>query len=57
MCSTEVTGFDATAKRITDLGGEVALPKFTVSSVCWQGDFLDTEASTFAIFQPDPNAK
>jgi predicted enzyme related to lactoylglutathione lyase len=57
VCSMEVTDFDATAKRITDLGGEVALPKFAVPGVCWQGYFLDTEANTFGIFQPDPNAK
>jgi uncharacterized protein len=57
VCSMEVTDFDATAKRITDLGGVVALPKFAVPGVCWQGYFLDTEANTFGIFQPDPNAK
>jgi hypothetical protein len=34
----------------------VALAKFAVPGVCWQGDFLDTEGNTFGIFQPDANA-
>jgi predicted enzyme related to lactoylglutathione lyase len=57
VCSMEVSNFDATAKRIADVGGRVALPKFAVPGVCWQGYFLDTEGNTFGIFQPDANAK
>ena len=57
VCSMEVVDFDATAKRITDVGGRIALPKFAVPGVCWQGYFIDTEGNTFGIFQPDPNAK
>lgn len=56
VCSMEVADFDATARRITDSGGRVALPKFAVPGVCWQGYFLDTEGNTFGIFQPDPTA-
>lgn len=56
VCSMEVTNFDATAKRIADAGGSVAMPKFAVLGVCWQGYFLDTEGNTFGIFQPDPKA-
>jgi uncharacterized protein len=57
VCSMEVKDFDATAKRIADAGGIVALPKFAVPGVCWQGYFVDTEGNTFGIFQPDPNAR
>jgi predicted enzyme related to lactoylglutathione lyase len=57
VCSMEVGDFDATAKKITNAGGKVALPKFAVPGVCWQGYFLDTEANTFGIFQPDASAK
>jgi uncharacterized protein len=57
VCSMEVADFDRTAKTITDLGGRVALPKFAVPGVCWQGYFLDTESNTFGIFQADPHAK
>lgn len=57
VCSFKVTDFDATAQKILDLGGIVALPKFAVPGVCWQGYFLDKDHNTFGIFQPDPNAK
>ena len=57
VCSMEVSDFDATAKRIADGGGRVALPKFAVPGVCWQGYFLDTDGNTFGIFQPDASAR
>jgi uncharacterized protein len=57
VCSMEVADFDATAAKITQLGGIVALPKFAVPGVCWQGYFVDTEGNTFGIFQPDPAAR
>jgi predicted enzyme related to lactoylglutathione lyase len=57
VCSMEVADFDAMAKRITDAGGRLALPKFAVPGVCWQGYFIDTDGNTFGIFQPDPAAK
>jgi predicted enzyme related to lactoylglutathione lyase len=57
VCSIEVPDFDAIAKTITDHGGIIALPKFAVPGVCWQGYFLDTERNTFGIFQPDPKAR
>jgi uncharacterized protein len=57
VCSIEVKDFDQTARKIADLGGSVALPKFAVPGVCWQGYFLDGESNVFGIFQPDPNAK
>ena len=57
VCSMEVPDFDTTQKSITDAGGVVALPKFAVPGVCWQGYFVDPEGNTFGIFQPDPTAK
>lgn len=57
VCSIEVSHFDRTAEIITDHGGSVALPKFPVPGVCWQGYFLDTENNVFGIFQADPNAR
>ncbi len=57
VCSMEVSNFDETSSKIISLGGKVALPKFAVPGVCWQGYFLDTENNTFGLFQPDPNAK
>ena len=50
VCSMEVANFDAIATRILSAGGQVALPKFAVPGVCWQGYFIDTESNTFGIF-------
>ncbi len=56
VCSVEVDDFDKTATAIADNGGQVALPKFAVPGLCWQGYFIDTEGNTFGIFQPDESA-
>ena len=57
VCSMEVVNFDATAAQILSAGGQIAMPKFAIPGVCWQGYFLDAEGNTFGIFQPDPAAK
>ena len=56
VCSVEVADFDATAKVILAAGGIVAMDKFAVPGVCWQGYFQDTEGNTLGIFQPDESA-
>ena len=48
--------FDAVASRILDAGGAVALPKYALPGLAWQGYFLDTEGNTFGVHSPDPNA-
>ena len=35
----------------------VAMPKFALAGMAWQGYFLDTEGNTFGVHQPDENAK
>jgi predicted enzyme related to lactoylglutathione lyase len=57
VCSMQVADFDATAKAILKAGGQVALAKFAVPGTCWQGYFIDPDANTFGIFQPDESAK
>ena len=57
LCSMETKDFDGAAKKVLNGGGRVALPKFAVPGVCWQGYFLDTEGNTFGLFEPDRNAK
>ena len=57
VCSFEVAEFDAAAAKITNANGKVALPKFAVPGVCYQGYFLDPEGNVFGIFEPAPNAK
>jgi len=57
VCSMEVKDFDATSAAILKNGGQVAMPKFAVPGVCWQGYFIDPAGNTFGLFQPDPNAR
>jgi predicted enzyme related to lactoylglutathione lyase len=40
-----VSDFDQVAGKITQLGGKVALYKFAVPGVCWQGYSLDPEGN------------
>lgn len=55
-CSVEVADFDATAGKITGLGGIVAMAKFPIPGKCWQGYFIDSEGNVFGIFQVDEKA-
>jgi len=57
VCSMEVASFDDMAAKVASHGGQVAMPKFAVAGICWQGYFIDPEGNTFGIFQPDPQAK
>ncbi len=57
VCTIVVEDFDATAEKIIAAGGRVAMPKFALAGMAWQGYFLDTEGNTFGIHQPDTNAK
>ncbi len=57
VCTVQVDNFDETAVKITAAGGIVAMPKFALPGMAWQGYFLDTEGNTFGVHQTDPNAK
>ncbi len=57
VCTMDVANFDETAKKIEAAGGVVAMPKFALAGMAWQGYFLDTEGNTFGIHQIDKNAK
>lgn len=57
VCSIEVDDFDAVAEKIEALGGQVAMPKFAIPEVCWQGYFVDTEGNTFGLFEVDEEAR
>ena len=49
--------YDATAQRIVEAGGSVALAKQALPGMAWQGYFLDTENNVFGLHQPDENAR
>lgn len=57
VCTVQVENFDEIAKKIEAAGGKVAMPKFALPGMAWQGYFLDTEGNTFGLHQADPNAK
>ncbi|MGN7212784.1 VOC family protein [Brachybacterium paraconglomeratum] len=52
-----VADFDEVAEKITAAGGTVALPKYALPGMAWQGYFHDTENNVFGVHQPDPEAK
>lgn len=57
MCTALVQNFDATAKKIAAAGGKVAMPKFVLPGMAWQGYFIDTEGNAFGVHQADQNAR
>jgi uncharacterized protein len=57
VCSIEVDDFDVTAEKILNWGGQIALPKFAIPGLCWQGYFIDPDGNTFGVFQPDARAQ
>ena len=57
VCTVQVENFDETAKKIKKAGGIVAMPKFAIPKMAWQGYFIDTEGNTFGVHQADENAE
>lgn len=57
VCTMQVDNYDETHDKILAAGGKVAMPKFALAGMAWQGYYLDTEGNTFGIHQADENAK
>jgi hypothetical protein len=57
VLTIQVDNFDDIAQKILGAGGKVAMPKFAIMNMAWQGYFIDTEGNTFGLHQIDPNAK
>lgn len=57
VCTVEVENFDDIATKVEAAGGKVAMPKFAIAGMAWQGYFLDTEGNIFGVHQADKNAK
>ena len=47
----------STAQKILENGGIIAMPKFAIPGMSWQGYFLDTDNNVFGIFEVDRHAK
>ncbi|MNC74672.1 hypothetical protein D3C75_1260680 [compost metagenome] len=56
-CTMGVEDYDSTEAIILKLGGKLALPKYALPGMAWQGYYLDTEGNIFGIHQPDKHAK
>jgi uncharacterized protein len=56
-CTMGVEDYDSTEAKILKSGGRVALPKYALPGMAWQGYYLDTEGNIFGVHQPDQNAK
>ena len=57
VCTVVVDNFDAYAEKILANGGIVAMPKFALTGMAWQGYFVDPDGNTFGLHQPDENAR
>ncbi|MNI12605.1 Glyoxalase-like domain protein [compost metagenome] len=56
-CTLGVADYDSTEAKILSNGGTLALPKYALPGMAWQGYYMDTEGNIFGIHQPDKNAK
>jgi uncharacterized protein len=56
-CTMGVEDYDQTEAKILENGGMVAMPKYALPGMAWQGYYMDTEGNIFGIHQPDENAK
>jgi uncharacterized protein len=57
VCTVQTDNFDDVAEKITKAGGKVAMEKFAMPGMAWQGYFMDTEGNTFGLHQIDLDAK
>ncbi|MCA0172910.1 VOC family protein [Bacillus sp. RAR_GA_16] len=56
-CTMGVEDYDTIEAKILEHGGVVALPKYALPGMAWQGYYKDTEGNIFGVHQPDENAK
>ncbi|MBX9957508.1 VOC family protein [Peribacillus simplex] len=56
-CTIGVENYDLMEAKIIENGGKLAMPKFALPGMAWQGYYIDPEGNTFGIHQPDVNAK
>ena len=57
VCTLGVDDYDETEKNILQCGGKVAMPKYALPGMAWQGYYLDSEGNIIGIHQADENAK
>src|SRR3989344_9225957 len=53
VCSIQVDSYDEVHDKILKAGGVVALPKYALPGMAWQGYYKDTEGNIFGVHQSD----
>ncbi|MEI2464483.1 VOC family protein [Niallia taxi] len=56
-CTMGVENYEQSEAKILENGGTIALPKYALPGMAWQGYYKDPEGNIFGIHQPDENAK
>lgn len=56
VCTVDVSDLDGTLRRVTDLGGTVAVAKMPIPSVGWIAYVKDPEGNLVGVMQADPAA-
>ena len=56
-CTIQVDDYDAYEKKVLEAGGKVAMPKFLIGDMAWQGYYIDTEGNTFGLHQVKPKGE
>ncbi len=57
VCTMDVPNFDDYAKIALDNGATVAMPKFAMPGMAYQGYFKDPEGNTFGLHEANKDAK
>lgn len=57
VCTIQVDDYDVCEKKILASGGKVAMPKFALGDMAWQGYYIDTEGNTFGLHQVKSKAE
>jgi predicted enzyme related to lactoylglutathione lyase len=56
VCTVDVPSVDEVIEKVTQAGGQVAVPKMAVPGVGWLAYCKDTEGNLFGAMQSDPQA-
>ena len=56
VCTVDVPALDEVIQKVTQGGGQVAVPKMAVPGVGWLAYCKDTEGNLFGAMQSDPQA-
>lgn len=56
VCTADVASVDAAVQQISELGGQIAVPKMPIPGIGWLAYGKDTEGNIFGVMQRDATA-